>query len=160
MKNNIRTNSTIFALVGASLVIAWVWLPGCNKEEKKPATTGEPVEVREPVAVDEDKLQREFEETRREFTTKTRQQLDELDRKIQAAEARINEMGEDLQKEAREDLNALKEQRQKLAERLDQAEQTTRDAWERFEQDTRNAWNELEQAYNKALEKMQTEDNQ
>jgi septal ring factor EnvC (AmiA/AmiB activator) len=163
MKNPIRTITVMISFACASLLVAGLSLTACDRNEDRVTTTkgvepGEGVQPRAPADVDQDRLHREFEETRREFTTTTKRQLDELDRNIQELDAKVDQLGEDAKKEVREDLDKLKEQRKQLADRLDRSQQATRESWEEFKRDTQSAWNELEQSYNRALERMKTDD--
>jgi hypothetical protein len=162
MRNSIRTLTVMIGFACASLLVAGVSLTGCDRDKDgERVTTTKGVEgpegVRPPAAVDDDKLQRDFDEARREYISGTRRQLDELDREIQALDTRVDQLGEDAKKEAREHIDELKEQRKRLADRLDQAERTTRDSWEGFKQETENAWGDFKQSYNRLLEKMKTE---
>lgn len=91
---------------------------------------------------------------RDEVVASTRRTLDTLSTKIDQLEASAAEQKQKLDAATRKRVDALKEQRAKLAADLDKANEVNEERWESFANKTSQAMDKLEEGYNSVLESM------
>lgn len=87
---------------------------------------------------------------------KTKATLDNLDRRIEALEARIHKnwdtMDQATRKKARDTLKALRKQRTQVAEWYESLKNSSADGWNHMKQGFSNAYQALQKAWEKAEE--------
>jgi chromosome segregation ATPase len=89
-----------------------------------------------------------------EAIRKTKTALDNLDKRIEALEARVDESWDKMDKaareKARESLKALREQRNRVAEWYGSLKSSTIDSWEHIKKGFSNAYKTLDDAWEKS----------
>ncbi|MDZ7641538.1 MAG: hypothetical protein U5J62_05900 [Desulfurivibrio sp.] len=89
-----------------------------------------------------------------EAVQKAKEGLDRLDKRIDALEARVyqnwDEMNEAARKEARENLRALRKQRNQVAQWYGSMKTSSADAWNRMKKGFSDAYKALEDAWEKS----------
>lgn len=103
-----------------------------------------------------DDMKRTAGHARDEVVAATRKTLDSISNKINELEASAADDKQELDKDTREMVDSLKEQRAKLAADLDRAGEVSEDHWDGFVNETNQAMDKLEEGYNNVLESMKT----
>ena len=89
-----------------------------------------------------------------EAIRKTKMALDNLDKRIDAVEANVDEhwdkMDRDARKKARDSLKALRKQRNQVAEWYDSLKSSTENAWEHMKKGFSDAYKALNDAWEKS----------
>jgi TolA-binding protein len=153
MRNSIRITKIMVGVMGASLWIALLSMASCKKDQ--PTVTPDEVQPGQPMAEDIE-AEEEFRQQRQEFVSATEQRLQEIDRAIEVLEERGDRLEGHRKAELDIRIQKVKDRREQLSRRLDQAKETEPGAWESVTQQTEQAWNEVEESYNDARDYLQT----
>lgn len=94
-------------------------------------------------------------DTRSEFITKAKEELDLLNAKIVALEAKANEKSGDLRRELKAKITGLRESKEQAERRLEELRLASKPAWEDVKQGVEHAWKSLAESVERASERFQ-----
>jgi uncharacterized coiled-coil DUF342 family protein len=95
-------------------------------------------------------------EERREFIATARERMDKLNGQIEGLRDRMGEMNGERRDELEQRIRELEQARDKLANDLERAGDTTESQWSAFKDQLRSGMDEAERGYNRVLEDMKT----
>lgn len=89
-------------------------------------------------------------ETKEEFQTRMKKNLDVLDQKINELEKQVSSATDETRKDLNAQLDRLEKQRTDISKQLDAASKKSGRAWDKFKVGLERAWAELKSGYSSA----------
>lgn len=92
--------------------------------------------------------------SRREYTEKLKQQLDDWNARIDEMEREAENASRDAREELRSHVRELKEKRDRVRSGLERLQDVGADAWEDIRRETDDAWTGIRNAFDRAASRM------